>query len=73
MYRTTCQSSVAMRLDVSQGLIRHRFLRAMREIQGHEDLSLYVDAFNAVMKNLNILRDMTNSGLDDVEQILLVV
>ena len=45
----------------------------MREIQGHEHLSLYVDAFNAVMKNLNILRDMTNSGLDDVEQILLVV
>lgn len=33
MFRTTCQSEVAKRLDVSQGMVRHRFIRAIRKMR----------------------------------------
>ena len=32
MWVTTCQSEVAKRLGVSQGLVRHRFLRALTQM-----------------------------------------
>lgn len=38
MFRSTCQSEVAKRLGVSQGLVRHRFMKAiekMRDAQMH--------------------------------------
>lgn len=40
MFRTTCQSEVAKRLAVSQGLVRHRFMKAiekMRDARMHTD------------------------------------
>lgn len=40
MLKTTCQSEVAKRLNVSQGLVRHRFIRAiekMRDAKRYED------------------------------------
>lgn len=33
MFRTTCQSEVAKRLDVSQGLVRHRFIKAIEKMR----------------------------------------
>lgn len=33
MWKTTCQSEVAKQLDVSQGLVRHRFLRSIKRMR----------------------------------------
>lgn len=58
MRETTCQSEVAKRLGVSQGLVRHRFLRSlnrMRDISGYE---VYTVLFDFVADNLNILREV---------------
>ncbi|MHC4780375.1 MAG: sigma-70 family RNA polymerase sigma factor [Planctomycetota bacterium] len=58
MKQTTCQSEVAKVLGVSQGLVRHRFIRSlgrMRGIGGFED---YVRLFEFIAANLNILREV---------------
>jgi DNA-directed RNA polymerase specialized sigma24 family protein len=58
MRETTCQSEVAKRLGVSQGLVRHRFLRSlnrMRGVEGYEELTVI---FDFVAENLNILREV---------------
>lgn len=34
MYRTSCQSEVANRLDITQGQVRHRFMRNLQRISG---------------------------------------
>ena len=34
MWRTTCQSEAAKELGVSQGLVRHRFLRTIKRLRG---------------------------------------
>lgn len=72
MWTTTCQSVVAKTLGVSQGLVRHRFLRAvkkMREfIEAGEDpegrFSLYVRLFEFISANLNILREVQRPAWD---------
>jgi DNA-directed RNA polymerase specialized sigma24 family protein len=58
MWKTTCQSEVAKRLGVSQGLVRHRFIRSLRRMQDNPKLVLYVDLFNRIQRNLNILREV---------------
>lgn len=57
MFETTCQSEVAKRLDVSQGLVRHRFIRSIEKMQT-AGLTKYVTIFQAVAENLNILREV---------------
>jgi DNA-directed RNA polymerase specialized sigma24 family protein len=64
MKETTCQSEVAKRLGVSQGLVRHRFIRSlnrMRKIEGYEN---YVDLFDFISANLNILREVQRPAWD---------
>lgn len=58
MYETTCQSEVAKRLGVSQGLVRHRFIRTIARMESLEELVKYADMFKAISENLNILREV---------------
>ena len=57
MYETTCQSEVAKMMRVSQGFVRHRFIRSISRLRnaGHVDLA---DLFDIVGANLNILREV---------------
>lgn len=60
MYHSTCQSVVAAQLDLTQGLVRHRFLRAVARIQGESDepYTTYGIAFRMIRENLNILHEV---------------
>ncbi|NBR01103.1 MAG: sigma-70 family RNA polymerase sigma factor [Actinobacteria bacterium] len=63
MYHTTCQSEVAKVMGVSQGFVRHRFIRSTHRIRsaGHIELA---DLFDLVGANLNILREVQRPFLD---------
>jgi len=58
MYLTTCQSEVAKRLGVSQGLVRHRFIRSLKHMRHNPSMQKYVDVFDVISHNLNILREV---------------
>jgi DNA-directed RNA polymerase specialized sigma24 family protein len=64
MYETTCQSEVAKRLKVSQGLVRHRFIRSLNRMRHIARLSAYVVLFDFISKNLNILREVQRPAWD---------
>jgi len=57
MHQTTCQSEVAKVMGVSQGFVRHRFIRSINKLRaaGHTELA---DLFDLVGANLNILREV---------------
>jgi len=61
MYDTTCQSEAAKRLGVSQGLVRHRFIRTIERMNRNESMSFYADLFSMIARNLNILREVRRS------------
>ena len=63
MYETTCQSEVAKRLNVSQGLVRHRFIRSINKLKTKPDLSELLNVFESISKNLNILREVQRPTL----------
>lgn len=65
MFETTCQSEVAKRMNVSQGKIRHRYLRTLDAMRDIEGLETYVEVFDAISNNLNILREVSRSSDDD--------
>lgn len=67
MWETTCQSEAAGRLGVSQGLVRHRFLRSVRRLKGagQEEAQVYVDMFEKIASNLNILREVRRPAWDE--------
>jgi len=58
MYETTCQSESAKRLKVSQGLVRHRFIRSIKKMQAFESMQLYSNIFSMIADNLNIMREV---------------
>jgi len=58
MYETTCQSSVAKRLGVSQGLVRHRFIRSIERMGVLDGMTKYTAMFQLISENLNILREV---------------
>jgi hypothetical protein len=58
MHETTCQSEVAKRLGVTQGFVRHRFIRSLDKMRLHEKLLPYVEVFDLISANLNILREV---------------
>ncbi len=58
MRETTCQSEVAKRLGVSQGLVRHRFIRSVNRMRKYPELESYVDLYDFISANLNILREV---------------
>ena len=64
MYQTTCQSEVAKRLEVSQGLVRHRFIRSIKRLRAESDSMPYVNIFDVISRNLNILREVQRSPIE---------
>jgi len=58
MNDTTCQSEVAKALGVSQGLVRHRFIRSLKRMQEVPALQLFVDLFEYIAQNLPLLREV---------------
>lgn len=78
MYHSTCQSEVAKEVGVSQGLVRHRFLRSIRKLEKMTYGTLgnlspqkkiiaekYRQIFQSIADNLNIMREVTNRHVDD--------
>jgi DNA-directed RNA polymerase specialized sigma24 family protein len=65
MYETTCQSEVATWNGLSQGLVRHRFIRTLRRLktlaEEDEESDFYHKLFRLVSDNLNILREISRS------------
>jgi len=64
MWETTCQSEVAKRLGVTQGLVRHRFIRAVKRMRDHENLVDLATMFDTIAENLNILREVQRPAWD---------
>jgi len=64
MYQTTCQSSVARALGVSQGLVRHRFIRSIKKLEPLDAMVGYVQTFKKISQNLNILREIQRGPIE---------
>lgn len=64
MWETTCQSEVAKRLGVTQGLVRHRFMRGVKRMKDREDLAEMARMYNTIAENLNILREVRRPTWD---------
>lgn len=58
MYETTCQSETAKRLGVTQGFVRHRFVRSTKRMNTHPTMRFYGEVFTVVSDNLNLLREV---------------
>lgn len=58
MFRTTCQSEVASMLDVSQGLVRYRFINTLEKIKNISELNSLYNVYQSIADNLTILRDV---------------
>lgn len=58
MYETTCQSETAKRLGVTQGFVRHRFVRSTKRLNSHPLMKFYGEVFTVVSDNLNLLREV---------------
>lgn len=61
MYETTCQSETAKRLGVTQGFVRHRFIRSSKRMNTHPSMQFYGEVFSTVARNLNLLREVQRS------------
>lgn len=57
MVDTTCQSEVARDLGVTQGFVRHRFLRTIDRLEDIEGMDTYVAVFRHVSNNSNIMKN----------------
>ncbi len=64
MWETTCQSEVAKRLGVTQGLVRHRFIRAVKRMKDQDNLTTLATMFDTIANNLNILREVKRPSWD---------
>lgn len=58
MQQTTCQSEVAKQLGVSQGFVRHRFIRSIVKLRSVPGKDTLVTMFDLIAANLNILREV---------------
>jgi len=64
MWETTCQSEVAKRLGVTQGLVRHRFIRGVKRMRDNEHYADLATMFDSISDNLNILREVKRPAWD---------
>ena len=64
MWETTCQSEVAKRLGVTQGLVRHRFIRGVKRMRDNENYFDLAEMFDSISENLNILREVKRPAWD---------
>jgi len=58
MYRTTCQSEVASQLGITQGKVRHRFMRSTKRMSENAKMAKYAEIFTAISTKLNIRREV---------------
>ena len=58
MWQTTCQSAAAKSLGITQGKVRHRFIRSIKALHEHEGLQEFASMFSDISENLNILREV---------------
>lgn len=65
MYETTCQSAVAKRLGVTQGKVRHRFMRSTKRMLENPHMDKFAKIFKAIADNLNILREVERPAWDE--------
>lgn len=63
--RTTCQSEVAQELGVTQGFVRHRYFRTIDRLKQMRGMDRYVEVFEHVAQNLNILKETHRSKWSD--------
>lgn len=64
MWQTTCQSEAAKKLGLTQGMVRHRFKRAVKKMQASEGMEVYAGMFDTIADNLNILREVRRPSWD---------
>ena len=65
MYETTCQSTVAKKLGVSQGFVRHRFIRTIDRMGVVPTMQDYASLFTVISKNLSVLREIRRIPRED--------
>jgi predicted transcriptional regulator len=65
MYATTCQSAVAKELGVTQGKVRHRFMRSTRRMADDPAMEKYARVFELISHNLNIRREVDRPAWDE--------
>lgn len=65
MWESTCQSEAAKQLNVTQGLVRHRFMRSLDRMRNNARFLKYVILFEYISKNLNILREVQRPVWND--------
>jgi len=65
MYDTKCQSSVAKKLKVSQGFVRHRFIRTIDRLRAVPTMEHYANLFKVISENLSVLREIRRLPKDD--------
>jgi len=58
MYRTTCQSEVASQMGITQGKVRHRFMRSTKRMHDNPKMAKYAEIFGAIAGKLNIRREV---------------
>ncbi len=60
MYESTCQMETSRRLQMSQGKVRHRFLRSLERLKSCQDLDIapYRQLFLDINDHLNILKEV---------------
>lgn len=64
MWETTCQSEAAKRLGVTQGMVRHRFIRAVKQLKANDAMADLAEMFDTIGDNLNILREVRRPTWD---------
>ena len=72
MFRTTCQSEVASMLDVSQGLVRYRFINTLEKIKNIDQLQALYNVYQSIADNLTILRDVRSRSRTDRYKYIIV-
>lgn len=65
MYQTTCQSAVAKRLGVTQGKVRHRFMRSTKRMRENPNMEKFAKIFQSIADNLNIKREVERPAWDE--------
>lgn len=66
MFESTCQVETSRRLALSQGKVRHRFLRSLERLRvaQDEDILPYRHLFLEINANLNILKEVRAADRD---------
>jgi predicted transcriptional regulator len=65
MIDSTCQSTVARGLGVTQGYVRHRFFRTLRALQSMHGMENYVRLFLHIASHLNIMKQVQRGAWND--------